>query len=87
MAGLEIRLLGSFGVDLHGKPLIAFESNKVRGLLAYLAVEGDRTHNRDKLAALFWPEMGTDRAGPNLSRALYNLRRVIKDHQVKLGTI
>jgi DNA-binding SARP family transcriptional activator len=38
--------LGPFHVTLDGKPVAGFESNKVRALLAYLAVEADRPHSR-----------------------------------------
>jgi hypothetical protein len=35
----------------------AFKSNKVRALLAYLAVEMDRPHRREVLAGLLWPQV------------------------------
>ena len=38
------------------EPVTAFASNKVRALLAYLAVEADRPHRREALAGLLWPE-------------------------------
>ena len=41
MTRLKIRLLGSFQVSLSSAPLTSFESNKVRALLAYLAVESN----------------------------------------------
>ena len=81
MAALRIRLLGSFQVDLEETTVRGFESNKVRALLAYLAVESGQPHNRAKLAAMFWPEQPAGKAAPNLSRALYNLRLVIQDHR------
>jgi DNA-binding SARP family transcriptional activator len=83
MARLSIRLLGSFQVDIEALPPPIFESNKVRALLAYLVLECQRTHNREKLAALFWPEMPSKRANANLSQALYTLRRVVNDHQAE----
>ena len=39
MARLSLSLLGPFQVTLDGDPIIAFESDKVRALLAYLAGE------------------------------------------------
>ena len=56
MAHLSISLLGTFQVILDGKQVTAFESDKVRALLAYLAVESDRPHRRETLACLLWPE-------------------------------
>jgi len=46
MARLQISLLGPFQAALDGKPVTGFESNKVRALLTYLAVEADRSHPR-----------------------------------------
>ena len=43
-------------VTLDGAPVTGFESDKVRALLAYLAVESDRPHRRETLAGLLWPE-------------------------------
>ena len=80
MARLSIRLFGSFQVRLDAAPITNFDSDKVRALLAYLVVEGSQAHSREKLAALFWPEMPAKRAMANVSQALYNLRRLIEDN-------
>jgi DNA-binding SARP family transcriptional activator len=77
MAHLTISLLGPFRVALGGEPITAFESDKVRALLAYLAVETDRPHRRETLAGLLWPEWPERSARHNLSQALSNLRRAI----------
>jgi DNA-binding SARP family transcriptional activator len=58
---LEIRLLGNFEVRLDGKPVTGFESIKVRALLAYLAAESHRSHRRDRLADLLWPDWPQNR--------------------------
>ena len=55
MACLYITLFGPFRAGLDGEAVTAFSSNKVRGLLAYLAVEAPRVFRRDSLAALLWP--------------------------------
>jgi len=81
MARLTIRLLGSFQANIGARPVIKFDSNKVRALLAYLAVECDQAQRREKLAALFWPEMAENRARSNLSQALYNLRTILQDQE------
>ena len=79
MAHLALFLLGRFQVELDGEPVVAFESDKVRALLAYLAVEADRTHRREKLAGLLWPERSDQDARRNLRYALSNLRAAIGD--------
>ncbi len=81
MAHLSLSLLGPFQAALDGNPVTAFESDKVRALLAYLAVEADRPHRRDKLAGLLWPERPNRDARSNLRYALYNLRQAIGDRQ------
>jgi hypothetical protein len=56
MSTLTVSLLGAFQATLDGRPITGFESNKVRALLAYLAVEADRLHSRDELIGLLWPD-------------------------------
>jgi DNA-binding SARP family transcriptional activator len=80
MAHLALFLLGRFQVELDEEPVVAFESDKVRALLAYLAVEADRPHRREKLAGLLWPDRLEQDARRNLRYALSNLRAVIGDH-------
>ena len=51
MARLTIRVRsGRFQVTLDSHPIASFESDKVRALLAYLAVEARRPHPREALA-------------------------------------
>jgi DNA-binding SARP family transcriptional activator/predicted ATPase len=77
MADLNISLLGSFQVSLDGEPVTSFRSNKVRALLAYLCVENNQPHQREKLAGLFWPELAENAARTNLRHSLSNLRAAI----------
>jgi DNA-binding SARP family transcriptional activator len=77
MTYLMLTVLGPFQATLVGEPIAGFESNKVRALLAYLAVEADRPHPRDKLAGLLWPERPDNAARNNLRYALANLRKAI----------
>ena len=79
MPHLQLTLLGAFQATLDGQPVVGFESNKVRALLAYLAVEADRPHPRATLAGLLWPERPDCDALANLRYALSNLRQAIGD--------
>jgi DNA-binding SARP family transcriptional activator len=79
MAHLSLVLLGALRLELDGTPVTAFESDKVRALLAFLAVEADRPHRRDALAGLLWPERPERAAHLSLNQALANLRRAIGD--------
>ena len=81
MKTLCVRLLGPFQVFLDDEPVSGFDSDKVRALLAYLAVESDRLHRREKLAGLLWPDFPERSARTSLRRALANLRQVIGDKE------
>lgn len=81
MACLSVRLLGPFQVTLDGEPVTGLRSDKVRALLAYLAVEAERPHRREKLAGLLWPDWPERSARASLRRALANLRQVIGDRE------
>ena len=77
MKRLELRLFGTFQATLDGEPLTGFRSDKVRALLAYLALEGRQTHRRQSLAALLWGEQSGQSASLSLRVALHNLRQVL----------
>ena len=81
MAQLSVRLFGPFEVSLDGQVVMAFKSDKARALLAYLVVEAERPHRREKLAGLLWPEWPERAAHANLRRVLANLRLAIGDHK------
>lgn len=79
MPQLAIHLLGPFQVTLDTHPITGFAYDKVRALLAYLAVEADHIHRRETLATLFWPDHSPKLARQNLRQSLATLRRAIKD--------
>ena len=78
MANLFIQLLGPFQISKDGEILEGFSSNKVRALLAFLAVKPNIQHRREALAAFFWPESTDQAARTNLRSALANVRRIIE---------
>ncbi len=80
MPRLSIFLLGPLQVTLDGEPVTSFESDKVRALLAYLAVENSVPHRRERLAGLLWPEQPEQAARTNLRHVLANLRKVLGDY-------
>jgi len=83
MARLEISLLGPFGITLDGDPATGFISDKVRALLAYLAVEGAQPQRREILAGLLWGGYPERSARASLRNALTNLRHVIGDREAQ----
>jgi serine/threonine protein kinase len=79
MTHLAIYLIGPFQATLDGKRITGFDSDKVRALLSYLALESERPQRREKLAGLLWPEFAERSARTNLRSALSNLRKLIND--------
>ncbi len=79
MPQLRLEFLGGFRVSLDETTITTFESNKVRALLAYLAVEAQRSRPRETLATLLWPDWPDRAALSNLRYALSDLRKVIAD--------
>jgi DNA-binding SARP family transcriptional activator/predicted ATPase len=82
MAHLALKLFGSYRISLDGITIDSQESDKGRALLAYLAVEREAPHTREKLVGLFWPEQDEQHARGNLSQALYQLRCALGDRPV-----
>jgi predicted ATPase/DNA-binding SARP family transcriptional activator len=76
MAQFRIELFGAFRVSVDGEP-IHFAYDKLRALLAYLIIEGNRPLSREKLASLLWPEDSTTTVQMNLRQALAKLHRAL----------
>jgi DNA-binding SARP family transcriptional activator/predicted ATPase len=83
MAKLSLSFLGPFTIRLGNKPVTQFQSDKVRALLAYLAVEAGVPHRRSALAGLLWPDHSERAARDSLRNALANLRHVIQDQKAE----
>jgi len=79
MARLILALLGPVHVTLDGQPVNSFGYDKVRALLANLAVERHRAHGRAALGALLWPDESQAVARKNLRTALATLRQALGD--------
>ncbi|MGH2354400.1 MAG: BTAD domain-containing putative transcriptional regulator, partial [Chloroflexota bacterium] len=77
MARLALSFLGTFQVMLDGKPVTSFRSVNVQCLLAYLAIESGRPHQRNVLAALLWPDEPDAIARQNLRQSLYLLGQAL----------
>lgn len=76
--GLALLLLGGFDVRRKGRPVAGIAYNKMRALLAYLAVEREQDHNREALAGLLWSGNDHATARGNLRRTLSDLRRLLE---------
>ncbi len=83
---VELRTLGSLQLkDGGGRPLLPTLSQPKRiALLAYLALATPRgVHRRDKLLALFWPELDERHARANLRKQLHSLRHALGNNTVR----
>ncbi len=70
---LRVYFFGRFRVERE-KEAVPLPTRKVELLLAYLILHPG-PHSREKLAALFWPDVPDDSARTSLRNALYTLRR------------
>ena len=92
MARLTISLLGSLDITLDDQPVTHSFTGKARALLAYLAAESPRypkghlrSHHRETLAGLLWPDYPEQNARANLRNALSNLRKTLGDQDALHG--
>src|SRR5215470_14566656 len=79
MARLSLSLLGAVQLSLDSAAVTTLDSDKVRALLIYLAIEAQQPHRRERLVGLLWPESAEGAARRSLNQALYNLRQAIDD--------
>lgn len=76
-----LRLLGGLALVTEQDKPVGRAAQKLRlALLAVLASRPGVAITRDKLLALFWPEVASDEARHRLSAALYDLRRALGDN-------
>ena len=72
---LTLCVLGGFHAELASRDAVALPMRKSRALLAYLALQPDRAHPRESLAALLWSDRDEPRAHNSLSQAVTTLRK------------
>lgn len=76
--GVAVRLLDHLAVTANGVD-VRMTSRKAVALLAYLALQRDRTARRDTLANLLWENVDTAQGRVNLRQAIATLRRLERD--------
>lgn len=76
---LEIKALGNLVITKDGKPLDSPGSLRAQVMLTYLALEG-ATHNRNTLAAMFWPDSSDQKALSSLRVLLTELRKGVGEY-------
>jgi len=83
----RIKLLGSLRA-VRGEQIVThFETRKTAALLAYLACHRHRSHPRELLAELLWPEEDPSATRVRLRGALAALRKVLEGEELPGGTV
>lgn len=79
MEKVTLTLFGGVAAAVGDSAPIQFRTDKIRALLVYLMLEGDRPHQRSSLAALLWPEMPQETALKNLRQSLHRLQQALDE--------
>ncbi|MFN9744943.1 MAG: hypothetical protein ACK57B_04770 [Betaproteobacteria bacterium] len=74
----RLRLLGGFGLERAGIRLERLHSRAARLLLARLALQPERAHAREELAAWLWPEVDAATAMARLRQTLSTLKSTLE---------
>ena len=74
---LRLGFLGPFHATKGSQQPLRLPSRKAQALLAYLCVEADRSHYREALSGLLWPNSTDQAARSSLRQALRDLRQAI----------
>lgn len=82
-SGLSLTLFGPLQITLNGEPIVGLASDKIRGLLVFLAVEAGRPHRRNALGEMFWPDRPRGVARNNLKQAVSILRKALGDREAE----
>lgn len=82
MARLSLYLLGPWQLTRAAEGALTINYDKVRALLAYLAVEGEQAHRRDALMTMLWPELPEGAARNNLRQVLMRLSQAIGNNEI-----
>jgi predicted ATPase len=73
---LEAHLLGKFEIQIDGLPVV-ISSRKAQSLLAFLLLNPEVNHRREKVAGVLWPELDETTARSRLRYTLWQLRKAI----------
>ncbi len=86
-ARCRIELLGGLRATQGDRTITRFRTQKTGALLAYLAYHRNRSHPRELLIEILWPEADLASGRNNLSLALSSLRRQFEPPGVPAGAI
>lgn len=81
---LEVRLLGTCELRIHGVVSDALRSRKGLNLLVLLLMENGREVDRTYISGLLWPDSAQEQAFYNLRQLLVTLRKALGDEEYRL---
>ncbi len=76
-AKLSVHCLGGLRIELDGRIISAFETDKAKALLVYLTSSPRHGYQRSHLAGLLWPDESEEKALHNLRQTLSSLRKTL----------
>ena len=79
MPTFELKILGGFELFAADGREISIRSKNLRALIAYLALNADRPHEREMLAGLLWGDRFEAQARQSLRQALLTIRTRLGD--------
>ena len=82
---LDLRVLGALELLHDGRP-VGIGSEKIRLLLAALAVDADRVVSEDRLIDVLWAERPPATAHATLQKYVYRLREILAAHVLSVAT-
>jgi predicted ATPase/DNA-binding SARP family transcriptional activator len=83
----RIELLGGLRIAGSDRVITRFRTQKVAALLAFLAYHQHRSHSREELAELLWPEGDPEASRRSLRVALASLRHQLEPPDIAYGTV
>jgi predicted ATPase/DNA-binding SARP family transcriptional activator len=83
----RVEMLGTLQARSEDATIVRFRTRKVGLLLAYLAYHSGRSHSRDELADMLWPDTEPEHARRNLRQALSSLRHHLEPPPIPTGAV
>ena len=83
----RIKLLGGLSISRGSHVITHFESSRVSAMLAYLALNSNRTTSREELVDILWPDEEIEVGKHRLRQALYSLRRQLEPTGIPANSV
>jgi len=87
MDRLQVFLFGRFSTQRGDLVLTGLEAQKVQELFSYLLIYRKRSHPREKLADLLWPNSSNTQSKQYLRQTLYQLQVALEDNSDPHGAL